>query len=320
MGLSYIRALIWRTGVALLIAVPVLAALNPAPAFAAEMGPLGSAPSAATGPQTSGGNHYQYVFWQGTDDYLWEAYWNGSWQGPLRIGFNGLNSPPSVTVTEDGVQHVFWRGNDGALWQGYYNGHWNLQNLGCATLGSQPGVASDSLGDVFVFWAGSNGGLWERWFNSQTSTWSACQRDGNMGTLGSSPTVYAFVSGGVPKQEVFWKGSTSSAELWEALWTGGGWSGPTNLHNGPLGSGPSDAVSPDVPVDNIFWQGADNNLWEFGVSGPQKRGYGPLGSRPGAAGSDNGRIYVFWEGTDRNLWEVSWNGSSWSGQASQVTS
>jgi hypothetical protein len=42
------------------------------------MGPLGSAPAAGVD-----GGGATYVYWEGTDQNLWEAFWNGSqWVGP----------------------------------------------------------------------------------------------------------------------------------------------------------------------------------------------------------------------------------------------
>jgi hypothetical protein len=58
------------------------------------MGPLESQPSVGS---TSGGE--QFVFWQGTDNNLWEAYFNdGKWIGSEKVGMGPLGSAPTVAV------------------------------------------------------------------------------------------------------------------------------------------------------------------------------------------------------------------------------
>jgi hypothetical protein len=50
------------------------------------MGPLGSAPAAGVD-----GKGATYVFWKGTDNNLWKAFWDGAkWEGPLPLGMGPL--------------------------------------------------------------------------------------------------------------------------------------------------------------------------------------------------------------------------------------
>jgi hypothetical protein len=44
-------------------------------------GPLGSAPTVGV---DKAGN--QFVYWKGTNAELWQAYYNGSWNGPNNLG------------------------------------------------------------------------------------------------------------------------------------------------------------------------------------------------------------------------------------------
>jgi hypothetical protein len=44
-------------------------------------------------------NGHTYVYWEGTNGDLWEAYWNGSWRGPIDHGMGTLGSAPTVAVS-----------------------------------------------------------------------------------------------------------------------------------------------------------------------------------------------------------------------------
>jgi hypothetical protein len=47
---------------------------------------LASAPSAVVnGPRNEEG-----IWWKGTDNQLYEEYWNGQWNGPIRVGMGPL--------------------------------------------------------------------------------------------------------------------------------------------------------------------------------------------------------------------------------------
>jgi len=63
------------------------------------MGTLGSEPTIAVSDQVfagPGGNEFnaQYVYWRGTDGYLYMAYWQGSWHGPVKICARSPARPP----------------------------------------------------------------------------------------------------------------------------------------------------------------------------------------------------------------------------------
>jgi hypothetical protein len=247
------------------------------------MGQLGSEPTVAVGPQTSGGYHYQYVFWKGTgaDPGLYEAYWNGSWHGPVPLG-------------------------DGPL-------------------GSQPTAGVDNSGNIYVFWENTGNGLEETYYNG--SSWDSPQEikaDGNgMGPLGSSPSVAVNPANGY--QYVFWQGTGSGSNLYEAYWNGS-WHGPVPLGDGPLGGPPSAAADSSGNI-YVFWESPGSQLYEVYNDGswdsPNEitaggSGMGPLGSAP-TVGVDpsNSDQYVFWmgPGSDHGLYEAYYD-SSWNGPVS----
>ena len=136
-----------------------------------HMGPLGSAPSAAF----DSANGQQVVFWRGADANLWEAFWNGNWNGP---GFNNVNgsitSRPSVAFDSyQNQQIVFWQGTSSdnpqfTLHEEYFTDHWNgpFTVSGMGTLGSAPTVAFDSASNQqLIFWKGGTN-LYETFWQS----------------------------------------------------------------------------------------------------------------------------------------------------------
>jgi hypothetical protein len=243
-----------------------------------EMGTLGSAPAAGV---DAAGN--TYVFWQGADGNLWEAYWDRTqWAGPHNLGMGQLGSQPAVAISNPPGQppyaSVFWKGADGNLWGAAGNaqpGRGGLShgsNMGMGTLGSAPTAGVDVNGNVYVYWKGNDGDLWG------TVVSNNVPGDGQnlgMGQLGSQPAVA--------------------------------------IHT----QDPADPAHSAI-FAFVFWKGADGNLWEAqgeppGVGPAHNRGMGVLGSAPAAGVDAAGNTYVFWEGADGDLWEAYWDGAHWTG-------
>ena len=194
--------------------------------------PLSSAPSATV---LSDGT--QAVFWQGPWNHVFEAWWNGHWNGPVDVtgayfGGAAVGSAPTVALTTDGQQMIFWRDGSGHLAEAWWNGHWNgpvdvttSYFAGAAPLASSPSVAVTPNGTQLVFWQGPSGHLFEAWWNGRwngPSDWTAAAFAGTA-ALTSSPSV-AITGGG--SQLVFWQGGSQT--LWEA-WFTAGWNGPAEL-------------------------------------------------------------------------------------------
>jgi Concanavalin A-like lectin/glucanases superfamily len=244
------------------------------------MGALGSAPAAG-----ADANGNIYVYWRGTDDNLWEAYWNGSaWLGPYNRGMGALGSQPSVAISSNGTAYVFWKGTDGNLWEAEGPADGALSgptDQGLGTLGSAPAAGVDANGVTYVYWEGTDGNLWEGYWNG--TGWTDADR--GMGTLGSQPTV-AITGNGTAY--VFWEGS--NGDLLEAQGpAGAALTGPTDLGLGPLGSPPAagldinglpyvywEGTSPSCDLIEAYWNGT-------GWAGPFDRGLGPLSSQPAVA-------------------------------------
>jgi hypothetical protein len=271
----------------------------------------------------------QYVFWQGTNGGLWEAYNNGSWHGPIGFRAGTLGSTPTVAVSNTRYaysgshiyydQYVVWKGTDNRLWFLYWNGKWNgPYSLGMGPLGSRPSISTDDAGVLTAVWRGTDNALWYAYSttNPSASGWSGPHRAGD-GPLGSMPSATGPVGGGYV--DAGWTGTGPGFDLWYHAEDG-------TLHNvgmGPLDSPPSLVSVPGGSYRVGFWAGTDSALWSgewryiatthtLSTSGPGRIGLGPLGSAPMAAFEYN-TYYVVWQGTDRNLWEGTCNvvGTCW---------
>ncbi len=83
-------------------------------------GNTGSAPTVAVMPSGQ-----QYLYWQGMDGAIWQAYWNGSaWIGYTYDGMGPIGSQPAATATGDtktGSIYLAWEGADKNLWTATYS-------------------------------------------------------------------------------------------------------------------------------------------------------------------------------------------------------
>ncbi len=270
-----------------------------------------------------------HLFWRGANGDLYENIeFGGRWQGPVNTGIGPLASAPTATIGPADADYVFWEGTDGALWEAYTTGSgWGGPvRLGMGTLGSQPAAASwtdaSSQTGFVVAWQGTNGALWEAWYSG--GIWNG-PRSLGMGTLGSAPTLGAIAFG--PSSAIvtaYWRG-TGPGNLWEGITAsgpGGNFSGPIDVGQYPLGSAPSEAISPSYVV-YVVWEGTDGRLWEArgydnSWTGPYAAGVGPLGSAPTVVvtNTSTDQLTAFWIGADDNIWEASGNENSWSGPSS----
>jgi hypothetical protein len=201
------------------------------------MGPLGSQPTAASLPNSSGVSEID-VFWEGTDGDLWRALYEtatGKWTGPSNVGMGPLGSPPTAAEqsTSAGPQiQVYWKGTDGALWEADTSGgtKWSgPTSHGMGPLGSAPAVASLGYGNEYVFWGGTVGRLWQASWDS--TSWNGVNLNGptsvGFGPMAAAPTVAAAAP---DEYDVFWIGTDSN--LWQARLVGQTWTSEESL--GPL--------------------------------------------------------------------------------------
>jgi CHAP domain len=246
------------------------------------MGPLGSAPTVAVGPGTAGKYADQYVFWEGVDRRLWEAWWDGAWHGPKDLGAGPLGSAPTAGVSAAGDQYVFWENTNRGLDEMWGNGSsWGrphsirVAGRGMGPLGSSPSIAVHRNGNRQVFWTGTDGNLWEAWW---AGSWHG-PVNLRGGPLRSPPSAAVSPAG---RDYVFW---STRRQLREASGRGSSWS-RARIGMGPLGSAPAATVS-RAGLPQVFWKGAGAaaNLWQTYQDhtnpsswvGPTDEGFGPLG-------------------------------------------
>lgn len=252
----------------------------------------------------------QYVFWRGTDNALWEAFYNaytGAWNGPIRIGMGPLGSEPSVTVSYFqsyagpgghlfNAQFVYWKGsNANTIWMAYWEGGWH--------------------GPIEIAPGNSNGGI--------------------QGYPCSQPTADALESLKQPLMNVYWQGladSSSGSCFSSALMEGDNGSvnpisatdyfGPidNSAQSGNIGSSPSAAAeftgtsvgTTCLCAELIAWRGQDGRLWSIAndyanqsfSNAKVDSAAATLGSPPSVGGNIAGRTSydIAWAGQDGILW------------------
>jgi hypothetical protein len=194
---------------------------------------VSSAPSVALAPDGT----TQLIFWQGAGSHLMEAWWNGSWNGP--VDWTAANhwaasvaSSPSVTFSGS-TQLIFWKGTTGHLLEAWWNGSWNGPVDWTAAKGwgspltSAPTAVVQSGGTQLIFWQGAGGHLIEVWWNGSWNgpvDWTAAKGWGS--PLTSAPSA-ALQSDGT--QLIFWQGA--GGHLIEVWWNGS-WNGPADWSAG----------------------------------------------------------------------------------------
>jgi hypothetical protein len=232
-----------------------------------QLGALTSTPAVAV---TKDGST-QLVFWQGPGGHLFEAWFSGSWNGPVDItgaalhGQGALASAPSVVTTTDGSQLVFWRGADahpGEAWYSAGGWHGPIDFTTLGSLASAPSATITPDGSTqLVFFQGLDSRLNEDYFT--LNAWHGPVDFAGLGTLASSPSVA--VTPDSSTQIVFSK--SPAGHLQEDWFTQGSWHGPADITNaiggaGLLTSAPSATITTDGSTQLVFWQGAGATLWE----------------------------------------------------------
>jgi hypothetical protein len=260
----------------------------------------------------------KYLFWQGTNGTLWEAYYNfytSKWNGPTNLGMGILGSTPTVAIAPlqefagpggnlFSGQYVYWEGQDGNLWMTYWNGSWQpAKDIGMGQLGSEPTASMSSNGEgqvtTNIFWEGGNANIWSTYSLSDAPTSasdysapsSASYNGKEIGPIGSSPDTSTAVSECLESicsqdDRVVWTGATGG--LWYAdydLTTQTWATGPTRFSPAGEIGGPPSLAAQSYSKDFLYgWQGTNGYFWEE-ISGdavsPQSfPAWGKLGSAP----------------------------------------
>lgn len=231
----------------------------------------------------------------------------------------GTRATSQTASQPDGTIDTFFKGTNGALEHEYYiNATWHgpVEFAGTAPMASEPSVVASSPGVVDVFWKGTDGNLWHVFYQPSTG-WSTAKNLG-FGPLGGAPKAVAEPNGTIG---VFWVGN-GGTNIWDAWYTpGSGWSGPRQLTTGLYPLYAPAPVNSRPGTWDVFWKGADGNLWHVfsnnnGSSWTTQKfsNSGTLGAEPFATGQSNGIVDVFWKGSDSHLWHMFYlPGSPWNG-------
>jgi peptidoglycan hydrolase-like amidase len=305
--------------------------------------------SSALGVGVNPSNDNQYVFWRGSNGDMYQAYYNGSWNGPQDMctkyswGCSGIDSAPAVAVANNGDEYVFWVGSGGDIYEANYsdaNGWGSALDMtsskGWNTASSGLGVAvNPSNNNQYVFWRGSNGDMYQAYYNG---SWNGPQdmcTNYSWGCSGieSAPGVAVANDG---NEYVFWRGS--GGDVYEADYSdANGWSSSLDLSS-KLGapaaaaatSGPGVAVNPSNDHQYVFWRGDNGDVYQayFNGSwnGPQDMytnySWGSnIASAPAAAVANDGNEWVFWRGTTGDIYEAYYSDASgWAPSINMTTS
>lgn len=272
-------------------------------------------PAVAANPQSA----HQYVFWQGLDGYLQEAWFDGlRWSGPVKMtSWGKASSPPSAAIGEDYRQYVFWQGAGGRILEAYYqHGHWrgplNMSAaLAWGKASAPPAVAINPRTDhQYVLWRGTDGKIRQAWFNG---SWHGPV---NMGWQSSSaPSVAVDDSS---HQYVFW--AAKNGDVQEA-WYDTRWHGPVDMTKAhgwpPASAAPGAAVNPSTGRQYVFWRDGKEHIQQAyttatGWHGPLDLttgfGFGQTLSSLAASVTSNYSQFVFWRATTGNIREAYYEG------------
>ncbi|MCY7392682.1 MAG: C1 family peptidase [Leptolyngbyaceae cyanobacterium CAN_BIN12] len=193
------------------------------------------------------------VFGRGTDNQLWQKWWDQSsgWSDWAALGGNISSAPSVVSVAPEHVD-VYVRGSDNQLWQRWWvgNGWSDWTPLG-GNLASAPGVVARTPDQRDVFMRGVDNQLWQKSWN-RASGWSDWLALG--GNISSAPSV---VSAGPNHLDVYVRGADN--QLWQKWRDGSQWSDWTML-GGQLASAPG-VVARTPDHRDVFMRGSDRALW-----------------------------------------------------------
>jgi hypothetical protein len=264
--------------------------------FVRGLAGAGGVDSAPTVTFTPGGGQ-QLVFWRGTNNDLWEAWysvkysvWTSADLSASRLGGAGANtlaSAPSVILTPNGGQQlVFWEGSNSHVWEAWFSvefSTWQVQDLTAAHFPSAASIASQPTviltpggGQQLVFYqAAGSDDLWEAWYSVAYATWTSQDLStahlGGTGSVASTPVVTVTPDGG--QQLVFWQ--TSGDHLDEAWFS----------------------------VKYSVWASQDLTSTQYVPT--------TLTSPPSLVVLSSGNQDVFFQGSGQSLWELYFSGSSW---------
>jgi hypothetical protein len=253
-------------------------------------------------------------------------------------------------ISTDG-QIYQWSSADGSNWNnnvvGDGNGSQGIQYCGMVALwwgtGGWPGEMPDTLA-MNVFYVGQGGQICNWYFTCDSNDWS----NGNWsnGPLSGVPwetTTEMVAPYGSGLAAAWWPNNTMAnvfylggdLQIWNWFWNGNQWTQSPLWNDSPTGqpgqpgaleAGNGCAVAaawqPNNTNANVFYWGADNQIWNWFWNGNQWYNC-PLGSGQPVLGGTAGRglaavwrpnglsLDVFYVGADGQIWDWYWDGNNW---------
>jgi glucosylceramidase len=309
-----------------LLGLPALAAAAPNATVAAKTGathkkPRHTAPPASTAAAIAVNpvNDDQYAFWRTTGGRIEEAWYNGSWHGPVSRGWIAT-SAPTATVDAAGHQYVAFAGAGGHIFEASFIRRWGRPVDLTAThrwgaRGTTSSVPAESVNPAndhrSLFWRGGDGQIREAW---DTGRWHGPISHG--WKTSAAPAAATAANG---TQYVAW--TAPGGDLFQSVHSRR-WSRPLDLSRtyhwraaGHASSAPALGLSPGNEHEYVFWRGPGNHLFEAYNDtrwhAPADRGWGAAAAPSGAVASD-GHQYLLWLGPAGRLYE-GWHVSNWVG-------
>ncbi|MFE0753747.1 serine hydrolase [Inquilinus sp. NPDC058860] len=263
------------------------------------------------------------IYVRGTDDRLWQKWWDGKRWNPSDEGWaphdDGgfrLGSAPAVIARGNDFRDVYVRGQDGKVYHKYWNGKtWTgWFGLGGSIVGA-PAVVVYGPDAHDIYAQGTDGRLWQKWWdgkrwNPSDEGW-APHEDGGF-RLGSAP---AAIAEGKDFRDVYVRGQ--DGKVYHKYWNGKTWTGWFGLGGSIIGAPSVVVYGPDA--HDIYVQGTDGRLWQKFWDGkrwhPSDEGWSlhddggfRLGSSPSVIAEGAGFRDVYVRGKDGRIYHKYWNG------------
>lgn len=174
---------------------------------------------------------YHWVFYRGTDGYVWLCYYTGSAWTAVKVGTN-VNNPSQFCV--DSGYHILWYlDNSGYLWALYHNGTAFVETKIDGVNQRYTGTRSCGVDEQYHFvWNISSDRKSLRYSYHNGSIWTSTA----MGTLGGTDLYNSLCVHAATHQIYNWQMTNTLVpiQVQSHYWTGSAWASWTCLKDGNL--------------------------------------------------------------------------------------
>ena len=246
-------------------------------------------------------------FVRGTDNRMYQRYWNGGGWSEFDLGGTLASAPTCFPWLNESQIHCFAQGTDNRMYQRFWNGGaWSVWiDLG-GTLASAPACFPWLNGSqIHCFARGTDNRMYQRFWNGGWSDWIDLG-----GTLASAPTCSPWFNGS--QIHCFARGTDN--RMYQRFWNGG-WSDWIDL-GGTLASAPTCFPWLNESQVHCFARGTDNRMYQRFWNGGAWSDWIDLGGTLASAPTcfpwlNESQVHCFARGTDNRMYQRFWNGG-WS--------